>query len=198
MRAERRMRTRFITIVAVFVIAGACLGYWLQSEQPDDAHRARHPQAYSICLPQGWSAQASYSEGFEPFAGARVVDTLVLSPDDFLDRRPQLTVNRLSGIPDSSKLRADGWDDGRYAGQPALMRNDQLKHGYRRAAVVQEGGTWFELELWVSVAGSAQIERWWQFAQTLRYPDGTPPKPAALPAATQGSATPFVFPGNAQ
>jgi hypothetical protein len=185
------MLTRPIAIALIAVAAISCLGYWLQRDVPSEKLRIRHPQAYSVCCPQGWSAD--FMAGGGTPGGPQ--DSIVLTPDHFDGRPPRLEVNRLVSKPDLPGREAAGWGDGTFQGEPALLLDKQLTHGWVRAALFERWGQWFDLKEQLSVAATAQLEKWWRYLKTFRYPDGAlpikRPNPASAPAAT---TAPFQFP----
>jgi hypothetical protein len=190
------MRTRIFASLAV-VVASACFVYWMQRNVPSEAYRFRHPQGYSVCRPKDWSADVIYSQSGEQLGNAPLADGLALTPDHFTGIPPKLFVNRFASAPDPQMLRSDGWTDGIFQGQPALVREKKLTKALSRGAVFQRAGQWFEVVEGLSVPGSVQKEEWWQFLETFRYPDGEPlpAKPVPLaPASAPSSTQPFQFP----
>jgi hypothetical protein len=116
------MITRSRILALVMVLGAVYFGYWLQRDRPDEKNRVRHPQAYSVCVPEGWSAEIDYGHDDERLAGASREDGLSLMPDNFAGTPPKLYVNRFSGAPDPQALRSDGWLDGTFQGQLAFVR----------------------------------------------------------------------------
>jgi hypothetical protein len=194
------MMTRILVVVAVLA-GGVCVGYWMERNVPSESNRVRHPQGYSICHPEDWSAEMNYAMADEQFAKAQRLDGLSMSPDHFDGMPPQLFVNRFAAEPDPEALRSDGWTDGSFQGQPALVREKKLTRGWTRGAVFARSGQWFDVVEMLSVPGSIQKDEWWPFLETFRYPDG--PLPAAtaariLPASAPASTEPFHFPALGQ
>jgi hypothetical protein len=191
------MSTPIRIFTLVVLVAGSIgVGYWLQRDVPNEKNRVRHPQAYSIIRPDDWSAEVSYADAVEKLGGAVRLDGLALTPDHFDGMPPRLFVNRFSGTPNQDDLRADGWTDGLFQGQPAFVREKKLPKALSRAAAFQRGGHWFEVVEGLSVAASLQKDQWWRFLETFRYPDGQPPSATTAPATAgslPASTEPFNF-----
>ena len=181
------MLTRLILLLAVL---GASIGtgYWMQREVPSEKNRVRHPMGYSVCHPQDWSVEVRFADASAVPNHNEAADSLWLSPDHFDGIPPKLAVNRILGAPDMQQMAANGWAEGSFQGQPAQVLDTRTAHGMIRGALFERAGQWFEVEERLSVAASAQKERWWQFLQTFRYPDG------AIPATSQPSASVIALP----
>jgi hypothetical protein len=192
-------RTRIVALVAV--IGTICFGYWLQLDSPSEKYRVRHPQGYSVCCPQGWSSDTRYYGSAERSADDPRQDGLSLSPDTFAGLPPKLEVIRFSQEPDPAALQAAGWTDGLFQAQPALLLDKEMRHGWARGAIFQRSGQWFQVIERLSVAATAQKDKWWQYLETFRYPDGAIPTAATaplLPATQPASTKPFEFPAMGQ
>jgi hypothetical protein len=196
------MSHRLRNLTALVVVLGSvCLGYWMQREVPSERYRVRNPQAYSVCCPQDWSAEMEGPGSGEELGKAPRLDAISMRPDAFSGIPPRMFVNHFASAPDEAALRADGWLDGSFQGQPALVREQRIKRGLTRSAVFERAGQWFEVIVGESVAGSVHTDRWWAFLETFRYPDGEPLRAAPptvvplAPATASASTRPFQFPG---
>jgi hypothetical protein len=193
------MIKRCAILALTIVLAVACAYYWLTQEIPSERNRFRHPQAYSVCIPSGWSAEIQNSGNGEQLAKTQFADGLVITPDQYTGRRPALAVGRLAGTPDPVTLHELGWLDGTFRGEPAYVIEKRQPHAFTRTAVFQLQGVWFDVNEWLPVDAVGEKDKWWKYLETLRYPDGTPAKPQAsvtsTPVATQPVSTqPFTFP----
>ena len=181
--------------VVVLVIGGTVFaGYWMQRQVPSERYRVRHPQAYSVCGPAGWSADMDYVPNGVTFENAKRLDGITLSPDQFDGRRPKLSVNRYASAPDAVLLRADGWTDGQFQGQPAMTLEKKLKKGLVRAAAFERSGQWFEVAEGLAVPAAGEEDQWWAFLKTFKYPDGEPaPIKVDRPVVTSAPSTTQAF-----
>lgn len=190
------MRMR-ITIVLLVVMGTVCAGYWLQREVPSEKNRVRHPQAYSVCAPVGWSADMAYTPDGEHLGNAQRLDGISLSPDDFTGRRPKLVIDRFASAPDADALRTEGWVDGAFQGQRALLIRTKAFKGLNRAALFERSGQWFEVAEGLPVPAIGEEEQWWAFLETFKYPDGEPAPVRVNPAVAASAPTTsegFKFP----
>jgi hypothetical protein len=189
---------RILVVVGV-IAGGGCFAYWLERNTPNEKYRVRHPQAYSICCPKGWSGDVSYASENEVTDKAKRLDGLLLTPDVFTGIPPRLSVIRFANAPDPAAMEADSWKQGLFQGQPAYVREYKLPKNLFRGAFFERSGQWFEVIEFLSVPDSAQKDDWWPFLETFRYPDGPLPttQPARVaPIAVPPSSQPFQFPAN--
>jgi hypothetical protein len=190
-----------IAVLVLVIVGGACAGYWMQREVPSEKNRVRHPQAYSVCRPEGWSADMDYVPDTEQLGNAQRLDGILLSPDEFTGRRPKLFVNRFASAPDAEYMRTKGWTDGTFQGQPALVLEKKLIKALTRGAMFERAGQWFEVLEGLPVPAAGEEDQWWAFLETFKYPDGVPATinvGRAMAVSAPATTKPFEFPAMGQ
>ena len=162
---------RFISAVVIIVVA-VVAAHWYVSDTPRERNRVRHRAGYSVIHPEGWSPDMRHGSGDGAPGIPPTRDLIYLSPDHYLGPEPSLYVKRLVGAVDPTVLKKEGWTDGTFQGQPALLYWQQLKHSFVRAAFFERNGQWFEVEQTLPDAAKLDNDEWWAFLETFKYPDG--------------------------
>lgn len=161
--------------IVVMLFVGAILAYafWPRHlPPPEESNRVRHPAGYSVIAPPSWKSR------YEALSRSNDhKDILFIEPSVDTKWAPGLMITRLRFPPDKSKLSQEGFTEGTFQKQPALLNYYEIDHYWIWRAYVERAGEWFELRLQINNYQPLPGGDWWDYLNSFVFE----PPPATRP-----------------
>ena len=165
-KGRRVIRGAALQRVALLIIVlGVAIGavvYFTRPQRPREANRIVHPAGFSIIKPEGWSPRIGKSDG------KKARDSIRLDPDRWIGLAPGIWATKHHDGYDEASLKAAGYSPAMFANVPAWASERKLRREVVRKVFVQLGGDWFEIGVNVPGVEIAHLEKWWQYAESLK------------------------------
>ncbi|MBV8782136.1 MAG: hypothetical protein JO353_12135 [Phycisphaerae bacterium] len=181
--------------MAAGIILLIIVARWFFNDSPSERNRTRHPSGYSIIHPDGWTCELRRSGG-PPAPGVTPTrDMIHMSPDRYEGIAPMMFVRRIMPGIDRDALIREGWTEGQFQNEPAMVLLRHAKKATMHEAIFERDGQWFEVGQYLQFAAQVRDPQLWVFLETFKYPDGPVPNDVAVAPTTNVRPTsePFQF-----